>query len=85
MNDEYIPRAGDLVIFPEAPMERNRNRGYIITDARISTVMSVTGGSVWFHAEGEEHVYFKSLHALREIGMTLVMSVDKLDPTMGAP
>lgn len=81
MSEDYIPRAGDLVSFPGAPLERNRTRTYVITNVDIVMLSGVTGGRVGFRADTDTHVYSKPLHELRAIGMRLVMSVDALDPT----
>lgn len=79
---DYIPRPGDLVKFPGAPVKANQDRIYEITDENILTYQHVTGGWVEFrlYCCDSAHIYRKELGELSAIGMKLVRSVDKLDP-----
>lgn len=71
----YIPCAGDIVHFPDAPLVPNRSRTYEIT-AFDGTTVSFRAGS---------HVYAKSWAALKALGMERVTMSSLPSPAAPVP
>ena len=85
---DYIPRPGDIVKFPGAPVEDNQERLYEIVDADIRIVSEFTdrpltvGHVVFRPLSGNTVYYYRKMYSeLRDVRIELVRSADKLDPT----
>lgn len=78
---EYAPRPGDIVKFPGAPLKANQDRVYEITGFFRNVATEDPTIVFRLYCGDPVHHYSKKLSALSAIGMKLVRSVDKLDPT----
>jgi hypothetical protein len=74
---DYIPRKGDRVSFPQAPLESNRSRVYVIKAV-------VYGGAdtlISFAPEGMNLSYSKEITELHALGMRKQESACECDPS----
>jgi hypothetical protein len=61
----YVPAAGDVVLFPRAPLAENQTRPYM-----ISTVYENGDVSFWCHGTGDsKHHFIVAVEKLHGIGM----------------